>query len=117
MPRRINAETDMQILADIATGMLNKDIAVKNNVSASYVSKLALGKKAPDIYIPKPEKIKDREIDVHMATINEFIEILGESNILASDEEVRKIIKEQINLHVIRAKVYIELLKHYKGGE
>ena len=55
MPRRINAETDMSILADIGIGMLYKDIAEKYKVSPSYVSKLARGKKVPDIHIPKPE--------------------------------------------------------------
>ena len=32
MPKRISAEIDMQILADVGLGMLNKDVAVKYRV-------------------------------------------------------------------------------------
>ena len=56
MARRIPAEIDMRILADIALGILYKDIAKKYGVSPAYVSKLSLGKKVPNIYIPEQKK-------------------------------------------------------------
>ena len=53
MPSRIDAETDMKILADIGLGIKNKDIAKNYGVSPSYVSKLKLGHKIPNIYVAK----------------------------------------------------------------
>jgi predicted transcriptional regulator len=53
MPSRIDADTDMQILADIGLGIRNKDIAKNYGVSPSYVSKLKLGHKVPNIYVTK----------------------------------------------------------------
>ena len=51
MPKRISADIDMAILGAIGLGQRNKDIAEEYGVSASYVSKLKLGKKVPDIYL------------------------------------------------------------------
>lgn len=42
----------MEILQDLASGMLNKDIALKHNVSPSYVSKVKRGKKNFQIPLP-----------------------------------------------------------------
>ena len=115
MPRRISAEKDMQILADIGLGMLNKDVAVKYNVSASYVSKLSLGKKVPDIHIPRPITFSMHEVNVHQATLDELQHIIEENQVLANDDEYIKILKDRIKNAIIDAKLYIEILKKMKG--
>ena len=117
MPRRISAEKDMQILADVGLGMLNKDVAVKYNVSPSYVSKLSLGKKVPDIHIPRPTTVVDQSIDVNLATIRDIEQIIKDNQILASVNEVEKFMREKIDKSIIEAKIYIELFKILKGGK
>jgi transcriptional regulator with XRE-family HTH domain len=115
MPRRISAEKDMQILADVGLGSLNKDVAVKYGVSASYVSKLSLGKKVPDIHIPRPLAFTRQEINVHEATLEELQRIIEENQILANEDEYIKILKDRIKNAIIDAKLYIEMLKKMKG--
>jgi hypothetical protein len=117
MPKRISAEIDMQILADVALGMLNKDVAVKYGVSASYVSKVSLGKKVPDIHIPKATTIVDQSIDVNLATIRDIEQIIKENQVLASNNEVEKFMRDKIDKSIIEAKIYIELFKILKGGK
>jgi hypothetical protein len=114
MPRRISAEKDMQILADVGLGSLNKDVAVKYGVSASYVSKLSLGKKVPDIHIPRPLAFTRQEINVHEATLDELQHIIEENQILANEDEYVKILKDRIKNSIIDAKLYIEMLKKIK---
>ena len=53
MPKKIDAKTDFEILADLALKMSYKDIAKKHGVSLSYVSKVKTGKKKIDVYIPE----------------------------------------------------------------
>jgi transcriptional regulator with XRE-family HTH domain len=115
MPRRISAEKDMQILADVGLGSLNKDVAVKYGVSASYVSKLSLGKKVPDIHIPRPLAFTRQEINVHEATLEELQRIIEENQVLANEDEYIKILKDRIKNAIIDAKLYIEMLKKMKG--
>jgi hypothetical protein len=115
MPRRISAEKDMQILADVGLGMLNKDVAAKYNVSPSYVSKLSLGKKVPDIHIPKPMQFSVQDINVHKATLDELQKIIEDNQVLASEDEYIKILKDRIKNALIDAKLYIEVLKKFKG--
>lgn len=117
MPKRINAEIDMQILADVGLGMLNKDAAKKYGVSASYVSKLSLGKKIPDIHIPKSTAMVDHSIDVNLATIQDIETIISDNQVLASPEEVEKFLKNKIEKSIVHAKLYIDLLKMFKGGK
>jgi hypothetical protein len=115
MPKRISAEKDMQILADVGLGLLNKDVALKYKVSPSYVSKLSLGKKVPDIHIPKPITFSARDVDVHQATLDEMIRIIEENQVLASNNEYIKLLKDKIKTAIIEAKLYIEVLKKLKG--
>lgn len=117
MPKRISADIDMQILADVGLGMLNKDAAKKYGVSASYISKLSLGKKVPDIHIPKSTTIVDQSIDVNLATIQDIETIIRDNPVIASQEEVEKFIKNKINKSIVHAKLYIDLLKMFKGGK
>lgn len=53
MRKRISAQIDYNILADIALGIPSKDIAAKYNVSVSYISKIKTGRKQIDVYIPE----------------------------------------------------------------
>ncbi len=117
MPKRISADIDMQILADVGLGMLNKDVAKKYGVSASYVSKVSLGKKVPDIHIPKPTAIVDQSLDVNLATIRDIQNIIKDNQVLASDKEVEKFMQDKIDKSIIEAKIYIELFKILKGGK
>lgn len=56
MRQRINAETDFNILADLALGIPAKEVALKYNVSVSYVSKVKTGRKKINVYIPEQAK-------------------------------------------------------------
>jgi len=115
MPKRISAELDMQILADVGLGILNKDVAKKYGVSASYVSKLSLGKKVPDIHIPKATTFIHQSIDVNQATIQDIETIIKDNPVIASQEEVEKFLKNKIEKSIVHAKLYIDLLKMFKG--
>jgi len=117
MPKRISAEIDMQILADVGLGMLNKDVAKKYGVSASYVSKLSLGKKVPDIHIPKPTIFVDQSIDVNNVVIQDIETIIADNPVIASKDEVEKFLKNKIDKSIVHAKLYIDLLKMFKGGK
>lgn len=48
---RIDATTDMNILADLALGLPHRKIAERYNVSQSYVSKLNTGRKKTNVYV------------------------------------------------------------------
>lgn len=115
MPRRISAETDMQILADVGLGMLHKDVATKYGVSASYVSKLTTGKKVPYIHIPAPSKIIDEDFEIYEEEIEAIISNITQKKILVNNDDVIKFLQTQINRSVIRVKLYLELMKKYKG--
>jgi predicted transcriptional regulator len=117
MPKRISAEIDMQILADVGLGMLNKDVAVKYGVSASYISKVSLGKKVPDIHIPKPDKLDMSNIDVNLSTIKEIEKIISQNQVIAGSNQIEEYAQDEINKLIIKTKVFIELLKTYKGGK
>jgi hypothetical protein len=106
----------MQILADIGLGMLNKDVAVKYNVSASYVSKLSLGKKIPDIHIPKPERLLTQGVNVHTATLDELERIISENQVFAGEDEYLRILKDRVKNAIVDAKLYLEMIKKLKGG-
>jgi len=117
MPKRISAEIDMQILADVGLGMLNKDVALKYGVSASYISKVSLGKKVPDIHIPKPDKLDMSNIDVNLSTIKEIEKIISQNQVIAGSSQIEKYVQDEIDKSIIKTKVFIELLKTYKGGK
>ena len=116
MPRRISAEVDMQILADLGVGMLHRVIAEKYSVSPSYVSKLALGKKVPDIHVAMPRRMPSSEIETDENGIEQLLALTQDLNILASNEEIIKYLRRQVHLSAIRLKIYSELLNKYQGG-
>lgn len=116
MPKRINAEIDMQILADIGLGMLYKNAAIKYNVSPSYISKLASGKKIPDIYVtptPTPEIIKSALSEDSIADVIKYIE----EHIELDDKTVENYLKQQISNSTLRIKLFSTILNKYKGGK
>ena len=54
---------DLDILQDLALGLKQKEIAIKYDVSPSYVSKVKRGLKEIDIVIPQVhEQIKDLDM-------------------------------------------------------
>lgn len=117
MPRRISADIDVQILTDIGMGVMNKDVALKYGVSASYVSKLSLGKKLPYINVPVANKARVDTIDVYENDITEIQELIKQRRILTSKDEVLNYLEEQAKKHIVRAKIYTDLIKKYKGEE
>jgi DUF1365 family protein len=115
MPKRISADIDIAILTDIGLGLPYKDIAVKHNVSASYVSKVANGKKVPDIHVPEPSKTLDDDIETFTDDIEAVSELLGRRKVVADKKSVEEYLKTQLYRTIVRAKIYVELLKKYKG--
>lgn len=116
MPRRISPEIDMQIFADASTGMLNKDIAKKYGVSASYVSKILLGNKTPNIYVPKPDKVIDEEVTAFESDINAIAEMIGRHKVIEDPKEVEAFVTSQVQRNIIRAKICLEILKKLRGN-
>lgn len=58
--KRIDAKTDYNILADLGLGLTPKELAVKYNVSVSYISKVRTGRKKIDVYIPETIKVANK---------------------------------------------------------
>ena len=114
MPRRISADVDMQILADLGVGLLHREIAEKYGVSASYVSKLSLGKKTPDVYVARGTTVVSEpdgvDLDALLADIDKYTVFPGE-------DATEKYIKSQIRTMAMRIKMLSELLKKYKGEQ
>ena len=117
MPRRISAEIDMQILADLGVGMLHRVIAEKYQVSPSYVSKLARGKKVPDIHVTPPPKMPSADIEVYDDDIEKIFRTVNNSRVFVSQDESIKYLRRQVQLAAVRLKVYTELLNKYQGDK
>lgn len=115
MARRIPAEIDMRILADIALGILYKDIAKKYGVSPAYVSKLSLGKKVPNIYIPEQKEVTNDNIQTFADDIEALISDVRSRKVVASKVDLVKYVKEQITKAAIEIKVYTEILNNIEG--
>ena len=109
MPRRISAEIDMQILADLGVGQLHKDIATKYGVSPSYVSKLALGKKVPDIHIIKTDAVENIKWPV-----DQVIKFVDSLSVFSTKEASIDYLEKQIQLTVLRLKLYVDMLNKLK---
>lgn len=109
MPRRISAEIDLQILADLGVGQLHKDIATKYGVSPSYVSKLALGKKVPDIHI-----IKSDMTEKFKWPVEQVIQFVDSLEMFATEQESMDYLEKQIQLTVLRLKLYVDMLNKLK---
>lgn len=94
---KINKDVDLKILLDLSLGMPQKVIATKYNVSASYVSKVACGKKGVQLY-------EDVELDDP-----DMRELL--MSILTHEEhiDVNTYIESQIQLHLRKLKIYLKI--------
>jgi predicted transcriptional regulator len=117
MPRRITADIDMQILTDVGMGLMYKDVAKKHGVSASYVSKLAGGKKVPDIHIPDLQKFLDEDFEAYTDDVEAVIALIDKRKIIVSNDDIVKYLKTQIQKSVVRIKMYRELIKNYEGDK
>lgn len=115
MPRRIGAKTDMDILTDLGMGMERKEVAEKYDVSISYISKLSRGKKVPEVYIPEVSRIVDNDIEAFEQDITDISALIQTKNVLVAQTDLVKYLKAQVQRSVIRAKIYLELLKKYEG--
>jgi len=115
MPRRINNDVDKQIMLDLGLGHKNKDIALRYGVSPSYVSKLRRGKKQVDIDTPTPVIIKTVDYDAYEDPVKAAEEFLADLNIVVDEADIEKYLKNKITSLITRTKLYIELLKKYKG--
>lgn len=84
MRKRIDAETDYNILADIALGLTSKEIAKKYNVSISYVSKVRTGRKKINVYIPEHIEAKNKLL-FYKQDINKLLEFFETSPLSLDD--------------------------------
>lgn len=117
VPRKISADIDMQILTDISLGMIYRDIAKKYNVSPSYISKLASGKKKPNIRIPEPSKILDEGFETFENDIDAIMDYITKKRVFVTDQDITKFLHSQVHKAIVRIKVYLELIKKYEGKE
>ena len=115
MPKRIDSSIDMEILQDIALGMTNRSIAAKYNVSPSYVSKVSTGKKTMNIHIPNLKSILAEDFEVYEDDITSVMTTMHDKKVLVNPTDVETFIKAQITKSLVRAKVYSEILKRFKG--
>lgn len=117
MPKQINAETDMEILKDLSMGIKNIEIAKKYDVSPSYVSKVKTGKKKLNIYVPTPKVFSDLDISAFEDSLEGIKKMIKNSTVLVDKKDIITYLEAQVNKHLLRAKVYVELLEKYKGDE
>lgn len=115
MPRRISAEIDMQILAEIGNNVSHKEIAAKYGVSPSYVSKLSLGKKVPDIHVTPPPKVFVKDFEAYEGDIDDAVKMIDKLRIVVDDESILGFLDVEINRLIIRTKMFITLKNIYKG--
>lgn len=115
MPRKISADIDMQILADIGLGMIYKDVAAKHGVSPSYITKLTSGKKTPDIRIPEPTKLMSEDFESFKNDIDDIVNYIDKKRVLVSNDDVIKFLRTQVHKSVVRIKIYLELINKYEG--
>lgn len=110
MPQRIDAETDYNILADIALKVPYKDIAKKYGVSLSYVSKVKTGKKRIEVYIP--EQIKQaNKLAYYKSDVNRLEEFFATSPV-SLDAETQTL-DSIIIQKVTELKVLLELRRRH----
>ena len=115
MARRIPAELDMRILADIALGTLYKDVAKRYGVSPAYVSKLSLGKKVPNIYIPEIKEGTNDNIKAFADDIEALVSDMRSRKIVASKVDLVKHVKDRITKAAIEIKLCTEILDNIEG--
>lgn len=113
--RKILPETDLRILEGLAAGYSNKELAVMYNVSPAYVSKLKNGKKVPYVHVHNPTLIKDEFFEVYNTDLTEVLAYMDTKDIIVSRTEIIEYIEVQMKKAIIRAKMYQDILKKFKG--
>lgn len=115
MAKRIDAETDMQILSEIGLGIPNKVIAERYGVSASYVSKIKTGRKVIDVYVPIPEKLQSNGLEVYEQPLEELIDTILKLPVITDEADIIKQLKEERIKAALRVKILTEILNKLKG--
>lgn len=116
MPKRVSTDVDMNILADAAMLKLsNVELAKKYGLSPSYISKLRTGKKPLDMHIPVLIKSEDEGIETFDADIEAITEHMEGRKVITDPTAIETYLKKEITKAVATAKIYMELLKKYKG--
>ena len=115
MPRRIGIEIDMKIMADCGMGLMNKDIAKRYGVSPSYVSKVCQGKKELDIFVAEPNKTISEDFTAYTDDVEAIKAMIETRHVLVSTEDILEYLESQLTKSIVRAKIYTELIKKYKG--
>ena len=116
MKKRINSSIDLQILADLGMHTrTHKEIAAQYNVSPSYVSKLATGKKELDISFPLPAKLIQTSVNVNEASVKNIVEAVLSQRAFASDAELIAHLEHEITLNALRISVCAQMIKNIKG--
>lgn len=113
MPKRIPADTDYNILADIALGVPAKLIAKKYNVSIPYVSKIKTGRKKINVYIPEQTKIAN-QFAYYASDIEALSEFLKTSP-MSIDKTEHDSLDALIIQKLTELKVLLKLRKTIKG--
>jgi len=98
-------------------GRKNKDIATSYGVSPSYVSKLRRGKKQVDMDVKAPTIIQTVDYDAYESPVKAAEDFLANSNIIVNKDDIEKYLTNKIKSLITRTKLYIEILKIYKGDK
>lgn len=114
MRRPISPEIDLKIVEGLAAGLSNKELASMYNVSTSYISKVKTGKKIPNIHILNPTLLKDENFEVYGTELTELIAYMDSKAVFVDKTEIIHYLESKMNKHLIRAKMYQEILRRYK---
>lgn len=114
--KKISPETDLEILEGLAAGYSNKQLAELYKVSPSYVSKLKNGKKVPYIHVTNPTLIKDEFFEVYNTNLTEVLAYLDCKDLIVHKKDIVEYLEIQMKKHIIKAKMYQEILRRFKNG-
>lgn len=114
--RKVSPKIDIEILEGLAAGYSNKKLAEMYKVSPSYISKLKNGKKVPYIHITNPTLIKDEFFEVYNTNLTEVLAFLDSKDIIVNKKEIIEYLEIQMKKHIIKTKMYQEILRRLKNG-
>lgn len=112
--KKVPADIDLAILEGLAAGYNNKQLSELYKVSPSYVSKLKNGKKIPYIHVTNPTLIKDEFFEVYNTSLTEVLAYLECKDLFVNKKDIIEYIEVQLKKHIIKAKMYQELLRRLK---
>ena len=116
MRKPISPEIDLKILEGLAAGYTNKQLSTMYDVSPSYVSKLKTGKKVPYIHIANPSLIKDEFFEVYNTNLAEIVTYINNKDLIVNKKDIVEYLEVQMQKHIIKAKMYQEILRRFKNG-